>query len=80
MAKEIISRTEHLQLLGLEVLIRKHCAMVDDLRAAVGQVLGVPAENDYLSDFVYADRQLADLLNDLGVRLEEQTEAADAPA
>lgn len=69
--KKTITKAQHLQLVGLLALAKRHNERLDDIRRAVAEIIREEDDHGHASDIVYGDRDLDDGLRILGITVAE---------
>jgi hypothetical protein len=81
MPKERISRNEYLQLVGLLTVSRRHVRLIQEIAAAIGEVVGDPNDNEggWIGDAVWdANPDVDQMLERMKITVEPEASDADS--
>lgn len=68
-----ITKNQYQQLVGLQALAERCQKWRDEIEGAVREITGEPDDSYQVTDFIYADQDLKDMLNRLEITIEKVT-------
>jgi len=69
--KKKITKNQYLQLLGLQVIAERHTKALDEVEAAMYELVALDPEDCSAGDVIYGDRPIQWFLDRAGVVVEE---------